>query len=73
MNKPHIEHTVRFVEHEIFHLIQAEKPLTHQVEQTPRSRNQNIDTFLQHSNLRTLVYSSKHHTMTNRGIPGILV
>ena len=73
MNKSHVEHPVRLVENEILHLIQMHVSLTHQVEQTPRGSNQNINTSLQHIHLRALFHAPEHNPVTNTGILGVIV
>ena len=65
MYKAHIKHTVCFVQNKILNIIQSYMSLIHQIEQTPRSSNQNIDSFMQHIHLRTLIHASEDDPVTD--------
>ena len=56
---------VCFVQNKILNIIQSYMSLIHQIEQTPRSSNQNINSFMQHIHLRTLIHASEDDSVTD--------
>ncbi len=54
MNKAHVEHAVGFVEDQIFDATQVGVALVHQIEQTARRGDDNIDTLPHSVDLRIL-------------------
>ena len=55
MDETHVEHSVGFVEHEHFDAAQIDVALLHQVEQTARSGNDDVDSAAEVIDLRVLV------------------
>ena len=51
-NEPHVEHPVRFIQHQEFDMPEIDVFLIHQIKQTPRSRNQDIYPWQHGFNLR---------------------
>ena len=68
MNKSHIEHAVCLIKHKILYLVQVYMSLAHQIKQASRSCDQNINAFMQHINLWTLIHTAKDTPVTHTGI-----
>lgn len=61
MNKSHIQHSVRLVQDKGIEMLQADKPLTEQIQETPGRRDEDIHTSLEGAHLRMLTDTSKDH------------
>ena len=65
VNEAHVEHTICFIQHQNFDVIQFYRVLMFQVEQTARRGHQDIDTTAQFHHLRIDAHAAKHHQRTN--------
>ena len=63
VDEPHVEHPIRFVEHQQFDLAQIHLPLIAQVHQTTRGRDQHIDPRADRRDLLPLVHPTEHHSV----------
>lgn len=61
VNHAHVEHAVRLVQHEEFNLVEFDVALIHQVEETPRSRDEDVHAGLEASDLRVLGYAAENN------------
>ena len=61
MDKTHVQHAVRFVEHQNLHLAQVQRTLAGVVQQATRRGHQNIYAAAQLFNLCTHADTAKHH------------
>ncbi len=64
MDKAHIQHAVRFVQHQHFHLRQVDGVLMRQIEQTARRSDQHIDAATQFHHLRVNADAAENHQRT---------
>ena len=60
MDKAHVEHAVGLVEHEDLEAIEPHQALAHQVEQTARRRDQDVDSARQRLHLLALAHAAEH-------------
>ena len=65
MNKAHIQHTVGFIKHQDFNLVQADGILMFKIQQAPRGGHQNIDAAAQLHHLRVNTHPAKNHQRAN--------
>src|SRR5690606_23216212 len=68
VNKAHVEHAVRFVEDEDFHLRQVEGLLLDVVEEPPGGGHQDIDTLAQQGDLGVDVDAAEDHRGAHRQV-----
>ncbi len=64
VDKAHIEHAVRFIQHQHFHMGEIDRVLLRQVEQTARRRHQQIDAAAQLHHLRIDADAAEYHQRT---------
>ena len=57
--KTHVQHPIGFVEHEKLYLGQIGRPLSHQIDQAARRRDDKIDPGTQRLDLRTFAHTAK--------------
>eukprot|EP01136_Pigoraptor_vietnamica_P021211 Opistho-1_new@71114 len=58
--KPHVQHAVRLIEHEVRHATQRRLPHLHEINKTTGRRNHNLATALHVANLRSLRRAAVH-------------
>jgi hypothetical protein len=54
VNKTHVQHTIRLVEHEHLHIVQVDVALVHQIDQAPRRRHEDIGLLAERGDLTAL-------------------
>jgi len=59
MDKPHIEHSIRFIEDKESNMAKIDIPLVHEIKKPSRSRYQDIDTLLECLHLAVLIDTTK--------------
>ena len=65
MDKAHIQHAVRFVQHKDFHAIKADRVLMFEVQQTARGGNEDVDATAQLHHLRVDAHAAEYHQRAN--------
>ena len=68
MNEAHVQHAIRFIQHQHLQLLEPHRVLVVQVQQAPRSGHQDIHPFTQFHHLRVNLHTAKHHRRTQRQI-----
>ena len=63
--KPHVQHPIRFVQHQHLQTVHAGTALLHQIQQSARSRHDDIRTVPQRSNLRLHPHTTINNRRTN--------
>ena len=61
VDKAHIEHAIRFIQHQHFQIGEFHLALLVQVEQAPRRGHQNVDALAQRGDLRVDLHATKYH------------
>ncbi len=65
VDETHVEHAVRFVQHQDLYFIELHRILVFQIQQTARGGDQHIHTATQFHHLRINAHAAKHHQRTN--------
>ncbi len=65
MDKAHIQHTVRFVQHEDFNFIKTDGVLMFEVQQTARGGDEDVDAAAQLHHLRVDTHAAEDHQRAN--------
>ena len=70
-NESHIQHAIRLIEHQNIHLAQHDDSLLHQVQQSPRSRHQDIHATMQGAHLIELTHAAIDSRVRKSRMPSI--
>jgi len=71
MYESHVEHTIGFIENEVSHCIETEKPLLHQIDQPARSGDDDIRTCAERDLLAPLAYATVDEGVAQRQISAV--
>ena len=72
VNETHVEHAVRFIEHQHLDLGQIRRPLLSEVEQSTRRRHQNVAADLERADLRVDAHAAEHLSDPQRHVLAVI-
>ena len=71
LDKAHVEHAVRLVEHEELDLAEVDEPLLEEVDEATRRRDEDIDALLDRADLRALADAAEDHGVAERRVTAV--
>lgn len=71
MDESHIEHPIRLIEDEYLDVRERNISLIHEVEESPRSRDEDIDPLSEPFGLIPLLHPAKYHGLMESGVSSI--
>ena len=71
VDESHVEHPVGFIQNKNADMAEIDVSLTHKVEESSRSRYENVDTLGEAVGLRPLPYPAENHRMAESGIASV--
>ncbi len=71
LDEAHVEHAVCLVEHEEVDLAEVDEPLLQEVDETPRRRDEDIDSLLERADLRALPHAAEDDGVAKRRVAAV--